>query len=341
MASVSIKTIAERAGVTHGTVSRALNNDPRVKPATIARIHAIAAELGYRPSRIGRSLKLKRTFTLGMVVANIADPFLTEVLRGVHDAVLPAGYSLFVAATDADAERATSIVRAFDEQRVDGLLLLLADLPPAYVELVQAQRIPSVVINNHHGLANVAAVTNDDQAGITALVHHLVALGHRRLGYLGDTLSGATNAVRQQAFVQALAAHNLSAAPEDLVLAHGSHPDPGYAAMSQRLHQPGPTAWLCFNDLLAIGALRAAKAAGLSLPADLSITGFDDITMAAYVDPALTTFAQPTYDLGRQAGALMLQMLAEPGKAPRALGLTGTLVIRQSTAAPPTAQETI
>jgi DNA-binding LacI/PurR family transcriptional regulator len=337
---VSIKTIAEHAGVTHGTVSRALRNDPRVKPETIARITALARELGYRPSRIARGLKLRRTGTLGLVVANITDPFLTEVIRGVHDAVLPAGYSLFVAATDADVTRATAIIHALDEHRVDGLLLLLADLPPAYTDIVRAQRMPSVLINNHHGLTDVASVSNDDRRGITELVQHLVNLGHRRVGYLGDVRSGATNALRQHTMRDALAQHGLTQRPEDLILASGSLPDAGYLALFERLRQPGPTAWLCFNDLLAIGALRAAKTSGIHVPTELSIVGFDDIALAHYVDPPLTTFAQPTYDLGHRAGALMMGMLATPGEPALTLTLSGTLVARESTAAPQPVQET-
>ena len=335
--AVTIKTIAQQAGVTHSTVSRALRDDPRVRPETMARIRAIADQLGYTPSRIGRGLKTQRTHTLGLVVSHITDPFLTEVIHGVQDKVLPAGYNLFVAATNVDPQREAAIVRSFREQRVDGILICSSRLGGLYRTLIAEQAQPIVLINNQGTGQYAYTVAHDDRRAASACVEYLIEHGHRRIAYLGNGRGGSTNADRLAGYHAALRAAGLAAQPTDVQHAATGGADASAAAIQIWLQQAPaerPTAIFCYNDLLAIGALRTLKQAGLHVPGEISLVGFDDIDMAAYVDPPLTTFAQPKHALGYQAAELMFRLLdrAVDGAAP--VLLYGKLVARQS-AGPP------
>ncbi|HEX6289778.1 MAG TPA: LacI family DNA-binding transcriptional regulator [Herpetosiphonaceae bacterium] len=333
----TIKTIARQAGVTHSTVSRALRGDPRVRPETTARIQAIAEELGYTPSRIGRGLKTRRTHTLGLVVSHITDPFLTEVIHGVQDKVLPASYSLFVAATNVDREREAAIVRSFREQRVDGILICSSRLGGLYRTLIAEQRVPIVLINNQGEGQYAYAVAHDDRRAASACVEHLIGLGHRRIGYLGNERGGSANADRLVGYHAALSAAGLSVGSTDVQQAHTGRADASAEAIRPWLEQAPderPTAICCYNDLLAIGALRALKLAGLHVPGDISLVGFDDIDMAAYIDPPLTTFAQPKHALGYRAAEMMLRLLDRATDSVAPVLLYGDLVVRMSAGRP-------
>lgn len=336
--AVTIKTIARHAGVDHSTVSRALSGSSRVHPATAARIRAIAQDLGYTPSRIGRGLKTNRTYTLGLVVTYLTNPFLTEIVQGVEDRTQPANYSLFVSSTNADPEREAAVVRMFLEQRVDGILVCASRLGAHYRKLLTEQPVPIVLINNEAEGKYAYTVANDDRGGAVAAVEYLIGLGHRRIGYLGAADAGTANTDRLAGYRAALDAAGITVGPRYVQHATQGIASASAAAVQYWLHQPPterPTAIFCFDDLLAIGALRAFKDAGLRVPDDISVVGFDDIEMAAYVDPPLTTFAQPKHKLGYRAGDMMLQLLEGTTVPTAPIILPGHLVVRQSAAAPP------
>jgi len=336
--AVTIKTIARAAGVDHSTVSRALNGDPRVHPTTAQRIRALAAQLGYTPSRIGRGLKTKRTFTLGLVVDYLTNPFLTEVIQGVEDRTQPAGYSLFVAVTRGDPEREAAIVRQFREQRVDGILVCPSHVGAEYRTLIAERSVPIVLINNEGPGEFAYSVSNDDRGGMFACAEYLIGLGHRRIGYLGVAGGGSANAVRCAGYLAAIAAGGVTVRSVGIQLARLGLAWASAEAVRPWLEQPPaerPTAICCFDDLLAIGALRAFREAGLRVPEEMAVVGFDDIEMAAYTNPPLTTFAQPKYELGQRAADLMLQLVDGGDGIVAPVVLRGKLVVRQSAAAPP------
>lgn len=337
--SVTIKRIAREAGVTHGTVSRALRGDPRVREQTCARIRGIAERLGYIPSGIGRGLKMRRTFTLGLVMTYFTDPFFAEVIHGLHDEVSPRGYNLVVAASgDSSDEQFKAAARKLAEQRVDGLLLgCLPRLPGSFLHALAQPSVPFVIVNNHYGVPYACAVSHNDARAIEQCVDLLVGQGHRRLGYIGNAWAGCINDVRSGAFRGAVARAGLKVRARDVVLARMGGLESGYEAMRTALarwKRSRPTAVLCYNDLIAVGALRACRDAGIEVPRQISIVGFDDVDLAAYVDPALTTFAQPKYELGREAGRMMLAMLMDGVMPAHPTVLEGSLVCRASTAPP-------
>lgn len=325
---VTIKTIAEVVGVTHGTVSRALRGDQRVKPETALAIQDAALRLGYKPSKLGRALKSQRTGALAIVVSYISDPFYSEVIQAVHDRLFPLEHSLFMVATEHDPVRQRAAAQSLSNSLVDGVFVCcLPGLKAPFQEL--GKSVPLVTINCDPS-KYLYDVVHDDAAGVRACLDHLIALGHRKVGYLGAATGGYAQRVRLQSFSAYASEMSLKAGT---FLAEDVKVECGEAAMAEWLQEWGadaPTALLCFNDTVAIGAAKACREAGMSIPGDISLVGFDDIEMARYVQPALTTFAQPRYEIGRAAAEMMLSLLA--GDEPSApLMLSGELRVRAST----------
>jgi DNA-binding LacI/PurR family transcriptional regulator len=325
---VTIKTIAEVVGVTHGTVSRALRGDIRVKPETALAIQEAALRLGYRPSKLGRALKSQKTGALAIVVSYISDPFYSEVIQAVHDRLFPLEHSLFMVATEHDPVRQRAAAQSLANSLVDGVFVCcLPGLTPPFQEL--GKSVPLVTINCDPAKYHYDVV-HDDASGVRACLDHLMQLGHRKIGYLGASTGGYAQRVRHQSFT---AYASEMALKTSVFTADDVKVESGEAAMVEWLKEWGsdqPTALVCFNDTVAIGAAKAAREAGISIPQDLSIIGFDDIEMASYVQPALTTFAQPRYEIGRAAAEMMLSLLAG-GTPPAPLLLQGELRLRAST----------
>ena len=336
----TIKDIAKRAGVAHTTVSRALRGSPLIARETSQRIRAIAAELGYYPSAAARSLKTNRSQVIGVIVSHIADPFFSEILQGIDDLAQQSGYSLFIAAAQHDPEREKAIVKTMSEHRVDGVILCSTPFSPEQSQQLLAHDIPIVVVNNQAAEDYRYSIYHDDLDGSRQLTRHLLALGHRRIGYLGNALSGRTNHERLSGFQQEMESAGTAVPPDYIHLVKGGAAEDGLAGIDYFLHLPlRPTALVCFNDLLAVGALKGLDQAGLHVPGQFSITGFDNIVYSEFTNPPLTTFDQPKRFIGTEAARMMLELLNAP---PDNSGndqsnirlLCGTLLIRQSTAPP-------
>ena len=326
---VTIKTIAEAVGVTHGTVSRALRGDQRVKPETAHAIREAALRLGYRPSKLGRALKTQKTGALAIVVSYISDPFYSEVVQAVHDRLFPSEHSLFMVATEHDPIRQQAAAQSLSSSLVDGVFVCcLPGLTPPFQKL--GKIIPLVTINCDPA-KYLYDVVHDDAEAVQVCLEHLTELGHRKVGYLGSATGGYAQQTRRSGFKNGVAALGLRG---HLYQAEDVKVESGEKAMRQWLTEWGPdspTALICFNDTVAIGAMKACREQGLRVPEDISVVGFDDIEMASYVQPALTTFAQPRYEIGRTAAEMMLSLLS--GSAPPApVRLRGELRVRQSTA---------
>mgnify|MGYP002385715709 FL=1 len=332
----TIKDVARRAGVAHTTVSRALRNSPLISPATTERIQQIASEMGYHPSAAARSLKTNRSQTLGVIVSAIDDPFFSEILQGIDDVAQECGYSLFIAASQRSLEREQHIVRAMREQRVDGVILCSTPFSREQSKQLRADEIPLVVINNQSAEDYRYSIYHDDLDGSRQVMRHLIELGHERIAYLGYPRSGRTNAHRLQGYREEMAAAGLIIIEGYEVDAQTSDPAGGQAAADPVLAlTPRPTAIFCYNDMLAIGLLRGMQNAGLRIPEDFSIAGFDNITISAFTTPPLTTLDQPKHTIGAQAARLVLGLLEGADNAsPKIQTLKGTLLVRRSTARP-------
>ena len=328
---VSIKEIARRAGVSHSTVSRALHQNPLVKPDTASRIRDLAEEMGYVPSAIGRGLATQSTHTLGIVVTTIADPFVSEVVRGAEELAMDHGYALFLCQSGGQPQRELAAVRSLHENRVDGVVVTSSRVGELYRPLLVQMNVPIVLINNERSDPGVWFVSIDDSHGAELATDHLVHLGRRRIGFIAGWPEASSCHGRLRGCAEALERHGLGTNPYWTCSGNGRM-DGGWAAAREMLTcRPLPDGLFCYNDLTAIGALKALHEARVRVPEDVAVVGFDDISMAAFASPPLTTIAQPRLDMGRLSVSMLLDLIA--GRNVESQTLKGSLVIRESTLA--------
>ena len=331
--AVSIKEIARLAQVSHSTVSRALRDSPLVNPRTADRIRRIAEEYGYCPSGPARSLVTRHTETIGVVVTSIADPFNADVVGGIEEAANEHGFSVFLANSNADPEREMQVVRSFQQRRVDGLIVPASRVGAMHVSTLSRMRIPIVLLNNQHPSEFVHSVTIANPEASLEATRHLVALGHRRIAYLGDRFGYQSDTERYAGYRQALAEADVPFEPELVVHGNGK-PEGAPPAIVQllALAEP-PTAVFCYNDMTALGAIHYLRSRGVRVPGDMSVVGFDDLFLAQYLDPPLTTMRQPMWRMGRTATEMLLDLLK--GNMPVSnIRLPAELIVRRSTAPP-------
>ncbi|MBW9095762.1 LacI family DNA-binding transcriptional regulator [Microbacterium jejuense] len=320
---VTIADVAARAGVSLSTVSRALNGNPTVDPALAERVKEAAAALDYTASPVARSLVLGRTQTVAVVVPDLGNPTFQEILRGLSRAAAADDYHVLVAdsAESVDEER---VLAGTTRRRTDGVILCAPRLPQDELDRLVGGLRPVVLINRTAG--DAPSVRADYRSALTSELDHLHGLGHRRIVYLAGAPGSVANAARLAAIAEFVAAHPDSDVTE---IPCGVDFEAGAQAGAAVLAS-GATAALAFNDLVAMGLLRAVQERGCRIPADLSIVGFDDIPFARYTTPPLTTAAVPAAELGAQAWARMQELLvgAEPGHP---LTLLPELTVRGST----------
>ena len=337
---VTIKDIARQAGVSHPTVSRALRNHPDIAPETASRIKKIAFELGYTPSAVARGLRTNRSEALGVIVTRIDDPFFSEVLEGIENAFQPAGYSLFVAASQRDFSREQSIVQAMGERRVDGVIICSTPFSAEHSRKIQLYGVPCVVVNNQSAEEYKFSIYHDDRYGSRQITRHLLDLGHRKVAFLGNIHAGKTTQDRLNGFRDEMEAAGLNIPDGFVHCGPNGRPEGGFEGARHfiQLAEP-PTAVVCFNDMMALGLMHGLHEAGLQVPTDCSVTGFDNIGISAFTTPGLTTFDQPKYHLGFEAASMMLRLLNERRElenqaGPQIVVLRGELLLRASTAPP-------
>jgi DNA-binding LacI/PurR family transcriptional regulator len=335
--ATTIKDIARQAGVSHTTVSRALHNSPLLSKETIQRIQMIASELGYHPSFAARSLKTNRSQALGVIVSHIADPFFSEILQGIDDVAQANGYSLFIAAAQHDPQRESAIVQSMRDHSVDGVILCSPQLPVEQSQQLQSYNIPIVAINNQSEEDYSHSIYHDDMDGGRQACEYLVGLGHQRIAYLGDASSGRTTRERLSGFKQVMLEHELAIPNDYIHQVPGNSFLDGLEAADYFLSLPIiPSAIICYNDILAIGLMKGLILAGVHIPQDVSLTGFDNIQFSNFTNPPLTTIDQPKRFLGAEAARMMLSRLTSTCSSDGSIvkRLKGNLLIRQSTAPP-------
>jgi DNA-binding LacI/PurR family transcriptional regulator len=331
--NVSIKDIARRAGVSHSTVSRALSGSPLVNHDTKRRIQELAREMGYTPSAVARAMSTGRTRTLGLVVTTIADPFVAEVVRGIEETALDQGYNVILCSSNGDPERELAAVRTLRAKWVDALIVTSSWVGDFYEQLAEIQA-PLVLINNQQPGESTYSVRNDDLRGGALAAEYLAGLGHTRIAYVTGPERAMASQLRLEGVQRALESAGIGI-PGKWILDGTGLPEGGERAVERLLRaSPCPTALFCYNDATAMGCLRAAKQAGLHVPRDLSILGYDDIAAAPYLDPPLTTVAQTKYALGQTATEMALALIQGQEKT-RDILLQPQLVIRSSCNEPP------
>jgi len=337
--SVTIKDIAKITGVSHSTVSRALGGNSLISESTTAKIRKVAKELGYQPSAAARSLKTNQTKVIGVIVNSIDDPFFSEILFGIEDAAQQAGYSLFIAASQYDPIREQNIVQTMMEQRTDGVIICSSSFSADKGRQLLANGFPVVVVNYKANENFNYSIYHDDVDGSRQLTRHLLDLGHTKIAYLGNSKSGRTTLDRLNGFKQEMQTAGLEVQPDFMYEVQGSEPNLGFSSLIYFLNLPDqPTAIMCFNDTIAIGLVHACHQQGISVPENLSITGFDNITFSAFTCPPLTTLDQPKYSIGNEAAHLLLDLLGKKIENSNEMHkekiLKGRLLVRSSTTSP-------
>ena len=331
--AVSIKDIARLAGVSHSTVSRALNRSPLIPAETAERIQRIAAEQGYTASAVARSLVTRRTEAIGVVVTSIADPFNGEVVAGIEEVANREGYSVVLATSQADAKRELAVVRSFRERRVDGILVASSRLGAQYQSLFDELEAPIVLLNNQHPSELAHSVSIDNTDGGLQATEHLIALGHRDIAYIGDESGLHSDDERLRGFLEAMKNAQITVRPELLVRGDGKQPKARERAAELLSMAQRPTAIFCYNDMTALGVIEEVQARGWMVGREVSVVGFDDLFFTASLQPPLTTFRQPKRDLGKLAMQLLLAILRGQ-EAERKVVVRGELVVRGSTGPP-------
>jgi DNA-binding LacI/PurR family transcriptional regulator len=327
----TIEAVAAAAGVSKTTVSHVLSGNRPVARATAARVRRVIDELGYRPNTLARSLKMARSQTIGLVVPDVTNPFYPALARGLQAALVDSGYLLLLADTGGDPDAERAFIAEALQRRVDALVVSAFGLTEEELDRLAGAVVPVVAVGAELAGSRLDCVTADDERVAADAVAHLRARGHERIGTIAGPAGTAVADRRLRGFSQALEREGRFDAT---LVAYGDFTrDGGRAAAHALVRDPAerPTALFCANDLMAIGALDAARAAGLAVPGDLAVVGVDDIDAAGLVVPALTTVRIPSGDIGRVAGELLLsRMEPEARRAPRTILVGHELVERDS-----------
>jgi len=331
----TIRDVAKTAGVATTTVSRVLNNSGYVSAATRARVEAAIQELGYVPNRVARSLRLKRTNTLALVVTDITNPFWTTVVRGVEDAANAAGFTVILCNTDESPAKQDAYLQVLLQKRVDGILLTPTHSTPEPVTLIQRQGIPVVVLDRRVPGADVDVVRCDSEEGAYQLVRHLLGLGHRWIGVLAGPEDVSTSSDRVAGYRRGLREAGIDEAQEWVRYGRFTFESGAEGAQEMLELDPHPTAVLAANNFIATGALRVLHEAGLEVPENVSLVAFDELTFYPSAVPFLTVADQPAYEMGQQATELLIARLSDlAADGYKEIVLPTEIVVRRSCGPP-------
>ena len=328
MKRVTIIDVAKAAGVSRQTVSRAMNDKGEISAATKQRVMEAVERLGYRPNRIAQSMVTRRTFTVGLVFPDILNPFFPEVARGVQDAAREQSYNVFLCNTDDEPPIEKDILRSLAAQPVDGIVLLGSCLSDDDLRAFADGYRPIVTTNRFVQHPNISQLIVDNVQGGRLAAEHLIGRGHRELGVVANANIPTSSLRRVQGFSQAVAAREL---PAERVATGAPTIEGGYqAAREILLRQPELTALFCYNDLMALGTLRACRDLGKRVPDDVAVVGFDDVHLTEVSSPTLTSVRVDKYALGRLAVERLLAMVDATTESAEAMQIPVELVQRKS-----------
>jgi LacI family transcriptional regulator len=326
----TIRDVAAVAGVSPATVSRVLNGKQDVAADLQHRVLAAVTELSYRRNGPARSLRTRATMVLGLIISDITNPFFTAVVRGAEDQAQLAGYSVVLANADEDVTKETRYLEVAAAEQLAGVLLSPASPRRTSIDVLVERGIPVVTIDRRLIAAPVDSVTIDNHSAARKAGQHLIAQGCRRVGLVAGPVQTTTGASRLAGYRAALRAAGRTVDPS-LVAYADFRAEGGYAATGHLLKQRQPPDGLLFsNNLMTIGGLKAIAEAGLAIPDDIAIVGFDDAIWTTALRPPLTVVAQPTYEIGQTAAQLLLRRIEGEKFPPRRVVLRAELIVRAS-----------
>ena len=336
--NITMEDVARAGRVSKQTVSAVINNKSGISEETRARIRAIIAKLDYTPNMLAGSLRGQRSFTIGVVIPSITNPFYPEIVRGIEDEAQPHGYSIFLCNSDENPEKELNYLHLLRRHRIAGLIAVTIMATPPWTEALEKLSVSGVpvveLLSGRHLGGKVDTVTVDDEEGFVKVTAHLLDLGHNRIGLImPPAFPNEEQTPRVKGFFKAHTLRGKKVAPE-LLAQGGWHVLDGQSAASylMQLARP-PTAIAAANDMAAIGAIARLKELNRRVPEDVAVSGFDNIHIAEWYDPPITTVDQPRYQMGQRAMQALLNRIESPGKPAEIVRLETSLVVRQSSGA--------
>lgn len=334
---LTMDDVARAAGVSKQTVSAVVNNKSGISEKTRERIRKIMIRLDYQPNLLAGSLRGQSSFTIGVLIPSITNPFYPELVRGIEDEAQRRGYSLFLCNSDENPEKEVEYLQLLRRHRIAGLIVATIQVRPAWTEALRnlaAQRVPVVVLGASRPSASVVQITIDDVEGFVKATSHLLDLGHDRIGMIMPPSDPNGESPRVTGFLQAHALRGKTVTSK-LLTPGGWHVTDGRVGATRLMELPvPPTAIVAPNDMAAIGAITKLKELGRRVPEDVAVVGYDNIAIAEWYDPALTTVDQPHYLMGERAMQALLKRLEKPGDPAEALTLETSLIVRRSSGGP-------
>jgi LacI family transcriptional regulator len=326
----TMKDIAKETGFSLSTVSRALSNKPDVDVQTYERIWDAARQMGYRPNKLARSLRLSATQTIGVIIADISNPYFGALVKGIEKEARGAGHSVILFDTDEDYSREEEAVTVMLEEQVAGVILTPTQRESGTVERLMGAGLPLVLASRRFSHIKTSYVVTDDLHGGLLATEHLIALGHERIGMINGPMHISSASERFGGYREALRRHGLPL--QEAFIATGSvSMEDGFKATTVLLERaPIPTAIFAFSDFVAFGVIKAIRENGLRVPEDVSVVGYDDNQFASCLETPLTTVHVPKEQLGMEA-AQVLQRQIEGGQPLRQVELLVDLIEREST----------
>jgi DNA-binding LacI/PurR family transcriptional regulator len=324
---VTINDVVKKSGLSYVTVSRVISNSSNVREANRKKVMDTIEELGYVPSAAARSLATGKTYVIAMFISDLGDDFIGSIIKEVNEQLMKNGYLLTLSICDSkEDEFGTAFL---SQNRVDGAILLVPNKEKYYIELLKAQKVPFVVIDNQTLNEDITSVLSDNVAGGYFATKHLLELGHKQIGLIGAAPNGLSTLERQMGAVKALAEASL----QPYAIEYGEYDQPtGYQAIMKWYAEKGlPTAVFAFDDHIAIGAINAAKDLGLEVPRNLSVCGYDDSLLANDYSPRITSVRQPAEEMAENAVNQLLSLIDRQNMGCYAMKFPPKLAVKDST----------
>jgi len=333
----TLRDVAERVGVHLSTVSRVLNDKPGyvVSDEVAAKIRKAASDLGYQTNPFAYSLRVNRSFTIGVLIPDLINPVFPPIIRGIEHCLARSDYTAILADCDNNQEEERRILERMKARQTDGLILATAQRNDDLIRSCIEEGHKVVLVNRSVEDRTVSSVTNDDVEGISQAVSHLFELGHRRIAHVAGPQSISTGYARYRAYRSALREHGLEPEDELIAFCEAFSEEDGKQALTSLLGRSSDfTAVVAANDLIALGCYGALEDAGLRCPENVSVTGYNDMPFVDKFQPPLTTVRIPLYEMGIKAAQEILDLLESSNPQPKRLKLQPTLIVRGSTAPP-------
>jgi DNA-binding LacI/PurR family transcriptional regulator len=328
----TIYDVARQSGVSIATVSKVINRNGKISEPTRERIRRIMSDMGYVPNLVATALSSKKTFMIGLLLPDISNPYFAELARNIEDRSQELGYNVVICNTDNRIDKESEYLTFLQQKGVDGILLATGLAHPQSLELLLERKLPITLLAREVPQTAINTVLVDDFMGGYLATSHLLQYGHRDIAIILESMEFASSRQRLKGYRSALEEFQCPYREDRVTVSDFTIADGVEAAGRLLDREDPPTAVFACNDLLAIGTIQAARSRGISVPAQLSVVGFDNTFLAGVIDPALTTVGQPIRELGRQAVNLLQKQMVDDKAAKQRVVLLPELVVRSSSA---------